>query len=229
MGHAIERIAKARGNEVTKIIDANNMDELKNLTTADGDVAIEFTQPESGYQNIKTCLENGIPIVSGTTGWLDKWDEIVALCNDKKGAFFYASNYSIGVNLFFEINKKVAEVMNGFNDYHVSMEEIHHIHKKDAPSGTAITLAEGFLEKTDNKDNWALYETTKPTDVVITAKRQGEVPGTHSTTYASAVDTIELSHTAHNREGFATGAVIAAEWIVGKTGVLGMQDMLKLS
>lgn len=227
MGQAIKKIAEERGNTVPVIIDQNNIEELKNITPKQVDAAIEFTQPESAFNNIKTCIENGIPVVSGTTGWLEKRPEIDALVKEKNGAFFYASNFSVGVNIFFKLNKLLASMMKGQSEYDISMEEIHHIHKKDAPSGTAITLAEGVLENNATKKQWTLDKGGKD-DLVISAVREDEVPGTHTVKYESNIDFIEIKHLAHSREGFATGAVIAAEWIKDKEGSLGMDDMLKL-
>ena len=183
---------------------------------------------DSAYKNIKACLEQGVPVVSGTTGWLEHKKEIEKLCKDKKGAFFYASNYSIGVNLFFSINKTLSKLMNGFNEeYEVSMEEIHHIHKLDEPSGTAITLVEGITENFENKTGWQL-ENKDQKLVHINAVREGEVPGTHIINYKSQIDQIEIKHEAFGRKGFSTGAVVAAEWLKGKEGIFGMNDLLAL-
>lgn len=227
MGQAIERIAKSKGHEVPVIIDKDNYDDLQTLTTDKADVVIEFTQPDSAFNNITTCIKNGIPIVSGTTGWLDKRAEVEALCKENEGAFFYASNFSVGVNIFFNINKQLAKIMNNFEEYDVEMDETHHIHKKDAPSGTAITLAEGILENVARKSTWKLKDdATTATDLKITDYRIGEVPGTHTIYYNSEIDSIEIKHTAHSREGFAGGAVLAALWLVGKKGIFGMNDML---
>jgi len=228
MGKAIEQIAIDRGHTISAAIGLDNKDEIYSLNSTTTDVVIEFTQPESAYNNIKTCLEQGIPVVSGTTGWLEHQEEIEALCKEKKGAFFYASNFSIGVNLFFSINKTLAKLMNGFQDeYEVNMEEIHHIHKKDAPSGTAITLAEGITENFEKKKGWQLDNTNS--DLIhINAVRENEVPGTHIINYVSEIDQIEIKHEAFSRKGFSTGAVVAAEWIKGKEGIFGMNDLLKL-
>lgn len=228
MGQAIEKIALERGNQIAGIVDVSRKNSVSDFSSADVDVAIEFTQPTSAFDNICACIEAGIPVVSGTTGWLDKRDQVEALAKEKNGAFFYASNFSIGVNLFFDLNERLAKLMNGFDSYNVEMEEIHHIHKLDAPSGTAITLAEGVFEHIDRKNNWSLDKETKPSDVAILHKREGEVPGTHVVTYSSEIDTIEIKHEAHSRQGFATGAVVAAEWLAGKQGVFGMKDLLNL-
>ena len=228
MGHAIEKIALERGNTVPVIIDANNVNDLDTTTLADVDVAIEFTRPESAYENIVKLLNNQVPVVCGTTGWLAQKEEVERLTKVNETAFFYASNYSVGVNLFFHINKRVAELMNPFKEYDVEMEEIHHIHKLDAPSGTAITLAEGIFEKLDAKKEWELDKASSPEKLAIVHKREGEVPGTHVVTYNSTVDSIEIKHTAHSRQGFALGAVLAAEFLAGKKGLFGMNDLLKI-
>ncbi|WP_422091982.1 4-hydroxy-tetrahydrodipicolinate reductase [Tenacibaculum ovolyticum] len=222
MGKEIEKIALQRGHE---IIIKTSEKEGYDITKAD--VAIDFSVPSSAFDNISNCINNQIPVISGTTGWLDKYDSIVELCNQKKGAFIYASNFSLGVNVFFELNKQLAKMMNALEQYNVSIEEIHHTKKLDAPSGTAITLAEGIIENT-NKDNWELETLTSEKNIPITAIRTPDVPGTHTTTYKSVVDTIDIKHTAHNRQGFALGAVIAAEWLVNKTGVYTMRDVLNL-
>jgi len=222
MGKMIEVIAENRNHSiVAKIdVDAGNIDFTKM------DVAIDFSMPDAAFGNITKCFENGVPVISGTTGWLAHYDEAVSLCKEKNGAFIYASNFSLGVNIFFELNSYLAKVMRNLNQYEVSMEEIHHTQKLDAPSGTAITLAEGILENSDYK-NWKL-DTAAEGEIPIVSKRIGTTPGTHTVTYDSEVDSIEIKHMAHNREGFALGAVIAAEWIVGKTGVFTMKDVLNL-
>ena len=209
MGKMIERIAIERGHEIVLIVDENNRAACTDEQLKQADVAIEFTMPAVAVENYKWCFDNGVPVVSGTTGWLERWDEVVACCREQQGGFFYASNFSIGVNIFFQLNKYLAKMMNGFNDYKVFIEETHHIHKLDAPSGTAITIAEGILGNH------------------VTARRIGEVPGIHAVTYKSEVDEIEIRHSAVSREGFARGAVLAAEFLKGKNGVLGMEDMLK--
>ena len=221
MGKMIETIAKQRGHEIVARIGKNEQAALNNA-----DVAIDFSIPEAAFDNITTCFRAGVPVVSGTTGWLDKYDQAVSLCGEENGAFIYASNFSLGVNLFFELNKKLAQMMAGLNTYQASMEEIHHIHKLDAPSGTAITLAEGIISHTDYR-KWNLAE---PADnsLTIHSRRTGEVPGTHTISWESQVDRIDITHTAHNREGFALGAVIAAEWLKDKTGVFTMKDVLNL-
>ncbi|WGH75556.1 4-hydroxy-tetrahydrodipicolinate reductase [Tenacibaculum tangerinum] len=222
MGKEIEKIALQRGHEIViKSIGEETYDIKK------ADIAIDFSIPSSAYDNIRNCIDNNVPVVSGTTGWLDKYNDIVDLCNQKKGAFIYASNFSLGVNIFFELNKQLAKMMRTLNQYTVSIEEIHHTKKLDAPSGTAITLAEGIIENS-HKKAWELDTKTSEENIPITAVRTPDVPGTHTTTYASEVDAIDIKHTAHNRKGFALGAVIAAEWLQNKTGVFTMRDVLNL-
>ncbi|MDG3581353.1 4-hydroxy-tetrahydrodipicolinate reductase [Galbibacter pacificus] len=223
MGKMIEKIAISRNHEIIAKVDVNNSDDVA-ITKAD--VAIDFSIPSAAFNNIKHCLENNVPVISGTTGWLDKYNEAVSICNENKGAFIYASNFSLGVNVFFELNEYLAKMMKNLSQYKVSMEEIHHTQKQDAPSGTAITLAEGIIKNTENT-GWKLEE-AQENEIPITALREPEVPGTHSISYKSDVDTIDIKHTAHNREGFALGAVIAAEWIQRKTGVFSMKDVLNL-
>ena len=226
MGKTIEKVAIERGHTIVGKIDIQNRTDMDLLNAADVDVAIEFSSPESALQNIKYCLEKGWPVVSGTTGWLEHKTEIEGLCKEKNGAFFYASNYSIGVNIFFRLNRQLARFMKG-QGYKASMTEIHHIHKLDAPSGTAITLAEGMLEEIDNLSGWKLAPENGADYLQIVSEREGEVPGTHIVKYDSEVDQIKISHTAHSRAGFALGAVISWEWLPGKQGVFGMDDLLK--
>ncbi|CAM1349919.1 4-hydroxy-tetrahydrodipicolinate reductase [Tenacibaculum ascidiaceicola] len=222
MGKEIEKIALQREHEIViKSTGENSYDITK------ADVAIDFSIPSSAYDNISNCINNNVPVISGTTGWLDKYNDIVDLCNKKNGAFIYASNFSLGVNVFFELNKQLAKMMSTLEQYNVSIEEIHHTKKLDAPSGTAITLAEGVIENT-NKKAWELDKKTSDENISIKAIRTPDVPGTHTVTYNSEVDTIDIKHTAHNRQGFALGAVIAAEWLNGKTGVFTMRDVLNL-
>ena len=222
MGQAIEKIAVERGHE---IVIRKDLEPLEvDLGTVD--VAIDFSHPDAAYDNIKSCLEAGVPVVSGTTGWLDRFEEAKGLCLRVEGAFLYASNFSIGVNLFFNLNAYLARLMRPLKEYDVELEETHHVHKLDAPSGTAISLAEGILEESD-KSSWSL-EKGSPNELFIGVKREGEVPGTHSIEYSSKVDSIEIKHTAHSRTGFALGAVVAAEWLLGKKGVFGMNDVLEL-
>ncbi|MHA7058003.1 4-hydroxy-tetrahydrodipicolinate reductase [Aquimarina sp. M1] len=222
MGKTIEKIATQRGHTIVVTLDKDDTE--YDLSIAD--VAIDFSIPSAAVDNITNCFNSGVPIVSGTTGWLDHYDHIISLCNEKKGGFIYASNYSLGVNLFFELNKKLAKMMSSVEGYDIQMEEIHHTQKLDAPSGTAITLAEGIIENTD-KGGWLLDQGDEK-NISIVAKRIENVPGTHTVTYTSEVDDIEIKHTAHNRRGFALGAVVAAEWLYGKTGVFGMKDVLGL-
>jgi len=222
MGKVIERIALERGHEIILRKDEfNTYDGL-----SDADVAIDFSVPTAAVDNISSCFHANVPVVSGTTGWLEHYDEMIALCNEKKGGFISSSNFSLGVNIFFGLNEYLAKIMNQFDSYNVTMEEIHHIHKLDAPSGTAISLAQGVIQNS-NYEKWTLDE-AKSNEIRIEAKRIGEVPGTHTVNYDSPIDSIEIKHTAHNREGFALGAVIAAEWLAGKTGIYTMKDVLNL-
>jgi 4-hydroxy-tetrahydrodipicolinate reductase len=230
MGKTIEKIALERGHKITARVQIDDWVAFEKTHPSDIDVAIEFSQPEAAVANITRCLLLGIPVISGTTGWLDQKDEIESLCLENGGTFFYASNFSIGVNIFFEINELVAKMMNRFPDYQIQMEEIHHIHKKDSPSGTAITLAEGIFDNHRTTNNWvetADSTTAKPTQLPIKSIREKEVPGTHTIHYSSNVDTITLQHEAHSRDGFALGAVLVAEWIQNKKGVLSMKDFMK--
>ena len=222
MGQVIERIALERGHEIVLKKDETNT--FEGLLNAD--VAIDFSVPTAAVDNISSCFHANVPVISGTTGWLEHYDAVVALCNEKKGAFISSSNFSLGVNLFFELNEYLAKIMSKFDNYTVDMEEIHHTQKLDAPSGTAISLAKGVIENS-SYTNWTLDQPKKD-QIHIETKRIGTVPGTHTVTYNSAVDEIEIKHTAHNREGFALGAVIAAEWIIGKKGVFTMKDVLEL-
>ncbi len=224
MGKTLEKIAVSRGHEVVLKIDVDNRNDFDRLGEAD--VAIEFTRPESAVLNLEKCIRAGVPVVCGTTGWLRGFERISDLCKVEKSAFFYASNYSIGVNIFFEINKRLADMMNNYPMYDVAMEEIHHTQKLDAPSGTAITLAEGIFENMTRKTNWVCNTEGSSSDINITAKRIDPAPGTHVIRYDSPIDTIEITHTAHSREGFATGAVLAAEWLKDKQGVFSMKDLL---
>ncbi|MFV8378388.1 4-hydroxy-tetrahydrodipicolinate reductase [Flavobacterium sp. LB3R33] len=222
MGQVIERIALERGHEIVLKKDENNT--FDGLSTAD--VAIDFSVPTAAVPNISSCFHANVPVISGTTGWLEHYDEMVALCTAKNGGFISSSNFSLGVNIFFELNEYLAKIMSKFDSYKVEMEEIHHTQKLDAPSGTAISLAKGVIENS-SYTNWTL-EKPEAYQIHIEAKRIGTVPGTHTVTYNSVVDAIEIKHTAHNREGFALGAVIAAEWIIGKQGVFTMKDVLDL-
>jgi 4-hydroxy-tetrahydrodipicolinate reductase len=223
MGQVIERIALERGHEIVlKKDEFNTYDGLSNA-----DVAIDFSVPSAAVNNISSCFNANVPVVSGTTGWLEHYDEMIDLCAAKNGGFISSSNFSLGVNLFFEFNEYLAKIMSKFDHYKVDMEEIHHDQKLDAPSGTAISLAKGVIENS-RYSNWTL-DKPKENEIHIEAIRTGTVPGTHTVTYNSEVDSIEIKHTAHNREGFALGAVIAAEWLVGKHGVFTMKDVLDLN
>jgi 4-hydroxy-tetrahydrodipicolinate reductase len=224
MGKVIEGIALKRGHTIAGRIDIDNQDEL---LTAEADVAIEFSHPDAAFENVKKCLQLGLPTVCGTTGWLSKKSEIEQLCAEKDGTFFYASNYSPGVNIFFKVNEYLAKMMNAFGNYDVRMDEIHHTQKKDAPSGTAITLAERILSQLQRKKKWVDTDHDKSDEIVIKSFRIDDVPGTHVVSYESTIDNIELKHTAHSREGFALGAVMVAEWLPGKKGILTMDDFLK--
>ena len=229
MGKTIESIALERGHTAELKIDIDSMADFTKENLLQCDVAIEFTGPHSAKDNITKCLDAGIPVVSGSTGWLDALDEVNDLCKEKNGSLLYASNFSVGVNIFFEVNKKLAQLMTGHDAYSVSMEEIHHTQKKDAPSGTAITLAEQILEAIPAKKKWVNNETTDPEALQIISRREDPAPGTHSVVYSSAVDDIEIIHTAHNRNGFALGAVLAAEYICDKKGIFSMKNVLGLS
>lgn len=226
MGKVIEQIALQRGHEISAKIDVSNRTEILALSRENTDVVIEFSSPESAYGNLKYCMEFGLPTVCGTTGWLQHKPEIEKLCVENKAAFFYASNYSIGVNLFFELNKTLARLMNPHKEFKVSTDEIHHTEKKDAPSGTAITLAEGIINNLSDKNNWVNNQIATESEVAIWSSREGKVPGTHTVKYISDVDQIEITHIAHSRNGFALGAVIAAEWLSNKEGVFGMKDLM---
>jgi 4-hydroxy-tetrahydrodipicolinate reductase len=226
MGHAIEEIALAKGHEIVLKVSIENVEAgtIQNIRKAD--VAIEFTGPQIAFDNIIRCLDAGVPVVSGSTGWLDRLDEARQYCRQKQGAFLYASNFSIGVNIFFEVNRRLAELMAPHPDYEVRITEIHHTEKKDAPSGTAITLAEHILEKIPRKKAWVNHISDNLDDLEILSERTDPAPGTHRIEYRSPIDTIEITHTAHNRRGFAMGAVLAAEFLQGKKGIYQMSDVL---
>lgn len=227
MGQEIHKIITNRGGEVALIIDKDNPQDLNTENLAKVDVAIEFSTPATAYNNILTCLKAGMPIVCGTTAWLDKLPEVEQLCKEVGGKFFYASNYSIGVNLVFKVNKQLAKLMQPFEGYDVTIDEVHHTQKKDAPSGTAITLAEGVLEGIERKEKWVLGDTCTPNELGVAAIRRSIVPGTHTVTWESEVDMIELKHTAKSRAGFALGAVVAAEFLAAKpTGIYSMDDLI---
>lgn len=226
MGQAIEEIAIQRGHDIVLKVSIENFEDntLDNIRKAD--VAIEFTGPDVAFDNVLKCLDAGVPVVSGSTGWLDRFDEAKKYCVSKNGALLYASNFSVGVNIFFALNRKLAELMAPYKEYNVSMVEVHHTAKKDAPSGTAITLAEDILKSVDSKKKWVNDNTGKADDLVIISERIDPAPGTHIINYASDIDDIEIKHTAHNRKGFATGAVLAAEFLHNKKGIYTMNDVL---
>lgn len=222
MGKVIEKFALQRGHQI--VLKKSSNDSFDNLQEAD--VAIDFSVPMAAVSNITQCINTNIPVVSGTTGWLEAYDDVVALCKEKQGTFLYGSNFSLGVNLFFELNDYLAKLMSRFDEYTIQMEEIHHTQKLDKPSGTAITLANTIIDNT-NYTGWTL-DNPNPNQLIIDAQRVENVPGTHSIFYNSTVDTIEIKHTAHSRDGFALGAVIAAEWLHGKKGIFTMRDVLGL-
>lgn len=227
MGHEIEKVARERGHEIVCIIEINEDEKFDSPEFKSADVAIEFTSPHSALHNYRKAFAAGIPVVSGTTGWLQQLDEVKQLCEKEGQTFFYASNFSLGVNIFFAVNRYLATIMNRFPDYDVRMKETHHIHKLDAPSGTAISLAEDILARIDRKDRWALNEAHLPNELEIKAFREDEVPGIHTVIYESEADMIRITHDAKSRKGFALGAVLAAEFTQGKKGFLTMDDLLK--
>ena len=228
MGKAIESIALNKGHEIVLKIDIQNNNDFTEAALQKADVAIEFTGPLSAYENIKKCIAWGVPVVSGSTGWLDKWNEVKDLCEVNNGTLIYSSNYSIGVNLFFELNKQLAQLMEPYNNYDVSMTEVHHTEKKDAPSGTAISLAEQILTNLGRKNKWVNAASANSNELVIQSERIDPAPGTHIVKYSSEVDDIEIIHTAHTRVGFASGAVLAAEFAFEKKGIFTMKDVLGL-
>jgi 4-hydroxy-tetrahydrodipicolinate reductase len=228
MGHAIEEIALERGHEIVLKTGIENIEDntIENIRRAE--VAIEFTGPEIAFDNIKKCIDAGVPVVSGSTGWLDRYDEASDYCKSKNGTLLYASNFSIGVNIFFALNRKLAELMAPHKNYDAHMKEIHHTTKKDAPSGTAITLAEDILDISPQKKKWVNENSSNEKELVILSERIDPAPGTHIITYSSDIDEIEIRHTAHNRKGFAAGAVLAAEFLQGKRGIFSMRDVLNI-
>lgn len=226
MGHAIEAVAKERLHTIVSVIDMDNPEDFDSPQFLSADVAIEFSQPQSAFDNYLKCFERNIPVVAGTTGWLAHWEEIKSRCTEGNHTFFYASNYSIGMNIFFALNKYLAKIMNHFPSFDVKMEEIHHIHKLDSPSGTAITLAEDILENIDRKKQWKEGMEGAGDDLPIHSRREGEVPGTHEVIYESDADVIRIQHSAKSRKGLALGAVLAAEFTKGKKGFLSMNDIL---
>ena len=228
MGKIIEEIAISRGHMVNLKIDLNNINDFTSENLQKSDVVIEFTGPHSAYENVMKCLEAGVPVVCGSTGWLEQLEKAKDYCVKKNGSFLYASNFSVGVNIFFELNKLLAKLMDRQDDYDVTMTEIHHTQKKDAPSGTAITLAEQILESLKRKTSWVNHDSKNHEEIVITSERTDPAPGTHIVKYSSTVDDIEIIHTAHNRNGFALGAVMAAEFLKDRKGVYSMKDVLAL-
>ena len=228
MGKAIEEIAVNRGHEIVLKIDEYNLSDFNKKNIATADIAIEFTGPHSAYDNVKKAFEFDLPLVCVSTGWLEKLDEIKKLCTERKGSFIYASNFSVGVNIFFEVNKRLAALMAPQKDYEVQVTEIHHTQKKDAPSGTAITIAEQILDNLKRKKSWVNHITDNVGELEIISERIDPAPGIHKVKYSSAVDDIEIIHTAHSRQGFALGAVIAAEFIKDKKGIFSMKDVLSL-
>jgi 4-hydroxy-tetrahydrodipicolinate reductase len=229
MGMAIEELAVAKGHEIVLRINIDNLEDFTTEAIQKADVAIEFSGPQSAYENLVKCLEAGVPVISGSTGWLEKLPAIEALCKSKNGSFLYASNYSIGVNLFFELNTYLAKLMSNHTNYDVVLEEIHHTQKKDAPSGTAITLAEQVLQQIVTKKKWVNEPAKAADELQIISERIDPAPGTHKIKYTSAIDDIEIIHTAHNRKGFAGGAILAAEYIANKKGIFNMKQVLGLS
>ena len=228
MGKAIEEIALERGHQIVLKINDENLEDFTKENVNKADTAIEFTSPHSAFENIKKIIGYGTPVVCGSTGWTERINEINDYCKQQNGAFLYASNFSVGVNIFFELNKKLATLMAPHAEYNISMEEIHHTQKKDAPSGTAITLAEQILEQVKRKTKWVNEQSSDDTALPIISKREDPAPGTHSIRYSSPIDDIEIIHTAHNRQGFALGAVLAAEFIKGKNGIFSMKEVLGL-
>ena len=226
MGKAIEEIALERGHKIVLKIDLDNQADLNKNNLSKADVAIEFTAPESAPNNLKTCFDAGTPVVCGSTGWLDHFEEMKDYCKSKNGGLVYASNFSVGVNIFFAINEKLAGLMEPHKEYNVTVTEIHHTQKKDAPSGTAITIAEQILDKLSRKSKWVNHNSDNKEELEILSERIDPAPGTHTVVYSSSIDDIEIKHTAHNRKGFATGAVLAAEFLKGKKGIYSMKEVL---
>lgn len=228
MGMAIEEIALAKGHNIVLKINIDNLEDFTEANVKKADVAIEFSHPGSAFENVRKCLEWGVPVVCGTTGWLEKYEDAKQICLQNHSALLVTSNFSIGVNIFFEVNKRLAELMTQHSNYEVSMEEIHHTQKKDAPSGTAISLAEQILERVTRKKKWVNHLSNNADELEIISQRTDPAPGTHKVKYSSPIDDIEIIHTAHNRKGFAAGAVLAAEFIAGKQGIFTMKEVLGL-
>jgi len=227
MGREIEKIALARHHQVVLVVDAFNLQDLTDENLSRADVVIDFSTPASAFSNIMACFDASVPVVCGTTGWLGKYEEVKRICAERSQTFFYASNFSLGMNVFFALNKYLAGLMDAMTDYDVTIKEIHHVHKVDAPSGTAITLANDLISQLRRKDRWELNQAVDASALKITAVREDEVPGTHIVTYDSDVDTLEIKHTAKSRKGLAFGAILAAEFVYGKKGVFSMQDLIK--
>ncbi|OEK01607.1 4-hydroxy-tetrahydrodipicolinate reductase [Roseivirga sp. 4D4] len=227
MGQLIDQLATEAGHQIVGKISIDNRVELDKLDTSLVDVAIDFSQPEAAVDNIKWCIDHEIPVAVGTTGWLERREEVNSYCNEKSGTYLYASNFSIGVNLFFKLNKQLAILMNNQKQYSVKTKEIHHTQKLDAPSGTSITIAEGIIKELDNKTSWVNQEASLPNELEIISERVDPAPGTHEVSYSSTVDTIEIKHTAHSREGFAKGAIAVAQWLKDQKGVKSMEDFLQ--
>lgn len=227
MGKAIEEIALQKGYKIVLKINDENLADLTTENLQQCDVAIEFTNPESAIENIYICINAGVPVICGSTGWVATEEEVKKYCNEKNGSLLYSSNFSIGVNIFFEINKRLASLMAQQNGYTVSIEEMHHTQKKDAPSGTAITIAQQIISERSDKNNWTLNPMPAHNEIEIESKRIDPAPGTHNVRYTSTIDDIEIIHTAHSRKGFAAGALAAAEFIVGKKGIFSMSDVLR--
>lgn len=226
MGKEVEKIALERGHEIILVVDYQNPEDLTPQNLLKADVAIEFTTPESAKENLFKCFQSGIPVVSGTTGWVTEMENLKQKCKELNGCFFYASNFSLGVNILFRANSYLAKIMNHYDDYEVAISETHHVHKKDAPSGTAISLANGIIAEIDNKTSWSKEFSDTKESIPIKSLREGEVFGDHTVKYESVADIIELRHSAKNRKGFAIGAVLAAEFIEGKKGLFSMDDLL---
>ncbi|MFC6999369.1 4-hydroxy-tetrahydrodipicolinate reductase [Rufibacter roseus] len=228
MGQTIERLAKAKGHDIVGTLTVDDAHTLSSYTSEQVDVAIEFTSPDAAVENIITCFKNNIPVVCGTTGWLQHLPLVKEKCQELKGSLLYASNFSVGVNLFFHFNEYVAQKMQQHPNYNVAVKEIHHVHKLDQPSGTALSIADGIIKHYPSKKGWINDKTEEPSILGVESEREGEVVGTHIVKYTSENDTFELHHVAHTREGFASGAILAAEWMPGRQGVFGMNDLLQL-
>ena len=229
MGRTIEELAEKNNHRIELIIDENSLEDFTEENLRRVDVAIEFSTPDVAFDNIIKCINSGVPVVSGTTGWLKRLDEVVELCKTENGAFFYASNFSLGVNIFFKLNQYLAKMMNKFPEFNVSIEETHHIHKLDAPSGTAITIAEDIIKNIDQKKKWVKESASENNEIAVKSHRIGENPGVHLVHYDSPIENIEIIHSSKSRIGLALGALTAAGFIIGKTGVFGMDDLLELS